>query len=154
MPKCQSIKKSYTIDHTFIITTATSHSGKLKKFSNAFMVYRTATHHYLKSKNLAYSCSIVSKLASKLWKKESENIKYICKLLADEAKKNAKESGKSQPIQSTSNSNRVWSKFPPVVNNSYIELLFNNYKRIQKLEKELSDTIEVIALIKKLLSTV
>ncbi|CAG8831873.1 20095_t:CDS:1, partial [Racocetra persica] len=63
------------------------HNKKLRNLKNSFMKYRTAIHYYLKVNNFNYSCSVVSKLSSKLWKKESKSIKNVYKRLINEAKK-------------------------------------------------------------------
>ncbi|RIB19208.1 hypothetical protein C2G38_2083612 [Gigaspora rosea] len=46
------------------------------------MIYRIVINNYLKANNIKYSNSTISKLASKLWKNESEEIKNEYKQLA------------------------------------------------------------------------
>ncbi|CAG8618216.1 19845_t:CDS:1, partial [Gigaspora rosea] len=43
----------------------------------------TVIHNYLKANNVKYASHIVSKLASKLWKNESTEIKNVYKKLAE-----------------------------------------------------------------------
>ncbi|KAF0458829.1 hypothetical protein F8M41_000888 [Gigaspora margarita] len=50
------------------------------------MIYRTVVHNYFKAKNIKYSCSTVSKIASKLWKNESIDVKNAYKQLAETTK--------------------------------------------------------------------
>ncbi|KAF0394663.1 hypothetical protein F8M41_010328 [Gigaspora margarita] len=47
------------------------------------MIYRTVIHNYLKANNVKYPSHIISKLASKLWKNESAEIKNVYKKLAE-----------------------------------------------------------------------
>ncbi|KAF0541703.1 hypothetical protein F8M41_005192 [Gigaspora margarita] len=53
-----------------------------KRPLNSFMIYRIVINNYLKANNIRYSNIIISKLASKLWKNESEEIKNEYKQLA------------------------------------------------------------------------
>ncbi|CAG8579917.1 hypothetical protein C2G38_2189130 [Gigaspora rosea] len=59
---------------------------KKSKAINSFMIYRTVVHNYFKAKNIKYSCSTVSKIASKLWKNESIDVKNAYKQLAETTK--------------------------------------------------------------------
>ncbi|CAG8479049.1 10904_t:CDS:1 [Dentiscutata erythropus] len=53
---------------------------------NSFMIYRAVVHNFFKAKNIKYSCSTVSKIASKLWKNESVDVKNVYKQLAETTK--------------------------------------------------------------------
>ncbi|CAG8825602.1 24317_t:CDS:1, partial [Racocetra persica] len=148
------------------------HQKKLRKLKNSFMKYRTVVHYYLKENNFTYSCSTVSKLVSKLWKHESENVKNIYKRLVNEAKKKKTET--PRPINSDLDFKEtrislsdyaadfksikqqkltpLYMDIYPLTNvifseglrKPYNNLLFDHYNRIQKLERELFDALEIV----------
>ncbi|RIB30380.1 hypothetical protein C2G38_2053999 [Gigaspora rosea] len=64
----------------------TLRNRKPKRSLNSFMIYRIVIQNYLKANKLSYSCPIVSKLSSKLWKNEREDIKNVYKRLAKRRK--------------------------------------------------------------------
>ncbi|CAG8479003.1 10901_t:CDS:1 [Dentiscutata erythropus] len=57
-----------------------------KRPLNSFMIYRIVIHNYLKANNVRCSNCIISKLASQLWRNESEEIKNEYKQLAETMK--------------------------------------------------------------------
>ncbi|KAF0467313.1 hypothetical protein F8M41_026031 [Gigaspora margarita] len=182
MVKIQNNKKSFYIDYDILMAITALHKKKLRKLNNSFMKYRTVIHYYFKENNSTYSCPVVSKLASKLWKNESENIKNMYKRMVDETKRkeikakkncdiNSKETRTSLRDQVQNNNTADFKisfkqqKLAPSYTNAYPltnvdlkkpynNLLFDNYNRIQKLERELSDTLEIVEIINKLLFTV
>ncbi|CAG8563355.1 12978_t:CDS:1 [Cetraspora pellucida] len=72
---------------------------KKNKTLNPFIIYRTVVHNYLKAKNIKYSGSTVSKIASKLWKNEYVDVKNAYKQLA-ETKKHHKKNFEVERINS------------------------------------------------------
>ncbi|CAG8479273.1 22058_t:CDS:1 [Dentiscutata erythropus] len=163
MTKRKVYKKHFNYNIDYSVITAL-HSSKLRRLRNSFIIYRTVIYYYLKVNNFTYSCSAVSKLASKLWKNESKNIKNVYKQLANEAKRSSKETGIVNCTESQSRISNTIINSPQdiatIVNdntfsegsrNSYTDLLANHYNQIQKLERKLSDTLKIIALMNKLI---
>ncbi|RIB12115.1 hypothetical protein C2G38_2101812 [Gigaspora rosea] len=182
MVKSQNNKKSFYIDYDILMAVTALHQKKLQKLKNSFMKYRTVIHYYLRANNSTYSCSVVSKLASKLWKNETENIKNMYKRMVDETKSEEIKAKKNSDINSKETCTSLkgqtqndyiadfkisfkqqkltpsYTNAYPLTNvdlkNPYNNLLFDHYNRIQKLERELSDTLEIIELMNKLLFTI
>ncbi|CAG8801380.1 19889_t:CDS:2 [Gigaspora margarita] len=151
--------KLFPVNYENLIAITALHYKKLRKLKSSFIKYRTAIHYYLKDNNFNYSCSVISKLSSKLWRKESTSIKLVYKRLNEATKKcDSNERHNSLVNQKSSNYTANFKvsfkqqKLAPLTNcvifsegllNFYSKLLFD-YKRIQKLEKEFSDTLEKV----------
>ncbi|CAG8521833.1 3658_t:CDS:2 [Racocetra fulgida] len=171
MVKERMNKRPFYINYDNLIAITMLHQKKLRKLKSSFMRYRIAVHHYLKENNFTYSCSTVSKLVSKLWKHESENVKTIYKRLGNEAKKKKTET--LRPINSDLDFKETHISLSeyaadfkiikqqkltpsymdtyPLTNvifseglrKPYNNLLFDHYNRIQKLERELFEALEI-----------